>query len=149
MVGAQGITLVEVAARGGGFRIFDEIIPLVSGVNAVRETVRMAMGETPDLRPKVHRAAILRFFTPERFGRLVMTHGVEAARRLEGIVDVVIEVEPGQDVVPITRDGERPGYLIATGETRAAAVACADQAAQMVQFEIAGVGGRLQPDRVG
>lgn len=136
IVTADGPRLVEVAARGGGFRVFSDIVALVSGVDIVRETLKIALDMEPDIRPRWARAAVLRFFNPGVQGYLRGIRGVESARRVPGIRDVVIEVEPGNYLGKITGDGERPGYLIAEGETRQEAVRRADIAEKMIRFDI-------------
>jgi len=42
--------LLEVAARGGGFGIFSTIVPLISGVDIVKETIKICLGEKPDMK---------------------------------------------------------------------------------------------------
>ncbi|MBU0677858.1 MAG: ATP-grasp domain-containing protein [Verrucomicrobia bacterium] len=136
MVTGDGPKFVEIAARGGGFRVFSDMIPLVSGVDAVRETVKMALGIEPDIEPRFQKGAVLRFFNPSRRGELVEVRGVEDARRMDGITDIVIDVRPGDLLKDITGDGERPGFLIATGDTREEAVGRADRAEALVEFVV-------------
>ena len=40
----KGPVLLEIAARGGGFGVFSEVIPLVSGVDVVKECINLALG---------------------------------------------------------------------------------------------------------
>ena len=136
MVTADGVKVVEVAARGGGFRIFQDVVRLVSGVNLVQETLHGALGRPVHATPTQSQAVILRFFHPQRYGTLLAVRGVEEAKAVTGITHLIIEVEPGQPIVPITRDGDRPGYLIATGATRAEALQRAHQAEQLVRFDV-------------
>ncbi|MBI4354996.1 MAG: ATP-grasp domain-containing protein [Candidatus Omnitrophica bacterium] len=136
LVTSRGIKLVELAARGGGFGIVHQIVPIVSGVDLVRATIQVALGLQPDITPQYARAAVLRFFQPQAFGTVRRIRGVEDAKRMEGIVEVVMEVKPGQLLGPITRDGERPGYLIASAPTRELALQYADAAERAVRFEV-------------
>lgn len=136
LVTARGIKMVEIAARGGGYRIFSDIVRLISGVDIVRETIKIALGEKPDIRPKYARAAVLQFFNPDVYGTLTAIHGVESAKAMDGILDIVMDVAPGQRIGPITADGERPGYLIAYGESRMMAVQRAEMANERVRFEV-------------
>lgn len=136
MLTAEGPVAVELAARGGGYRIFSDIVPAISGVNLVDAVIDLAIGRVPRVRPDFQRAAVLRFFNPPTTGILSSITGVQAAREMEGVLDVVIEAEIGRPFRGITRDGERPGYLIAVGESREAAVSAADRAAREVVFNI-------------
>ena len=137
MVTSKGVKMVEIAARGGGYRIFSDIIRLVSGVNIVQETIKIALGERPDIRPKYARAAVLHFFNPGVYGNLINIHGVELAKAVDGIIDIVMDVKLGHKIAPITADGERPGYLIAYGESRSIAMERANRAKEKVRFDVA------------
>jgi len=94
------------------------------------------LGIEPDIRPRFQKSAVLRFFNPPQRGKLRGVRGVEEARGADGISDVVIDVQPGEMLKDITGDGERPGLLIATGETRQEAVGNADRAEALVEFEV-------------
>lgn len=136
MVTDEGVKIVEVAARGGGFRVFSDMIPLVSGVDAVGETIKMALGEVPDIKAKKQQGAVLRFFNPNQTGKLQRVTGVETARSLPGVIDVQIDVKPGDEIGPVTSDGDRPGYLIATGRDRNEVMKRACLAEKTVFFEV-------------
>jgi len=136
MVTDEGVKIVEVAARGGGFRVFSDMIPLVSGVDAVGETIKMALGEAPDIKAKKQQGAVLRFFNPNQTGKLQRVTGVETARSLPGIIDVQIDVIPGDEIGPITSDGDRLGYFIATGRDRNEVMERAFLAEKTVRFEV-------------
>jgi biotin carboxylase len=132
----SGPVVVEVAARGGGYRIFSDILPAISGVDPVDAVIDLAMGRVPNVTPTRARAAVLRFFNPRMTGTVQRIDGVEEARRLADVHDVVVEVEVGKRVGGITRDGERPGYIISVADTRERALLAADRAEQIVRFTI-------------
>jgi biotin carboxylase len=134
----DGPLVVELAARGGGYRIFSDIVPALSGVDPVECVLDLALGQEPRFDPTRAGAAVLRFFNPAARGVLQRVTGVEEARALKGILDVVIELPVGAPYDGITRDSERPGYVIAVGVDRATAVARATAVERTVQFEFAG-----------
>jgi len=136
MATPDGPVVVEVACRGGGYRIFNDILPRISGVDPVEAVIDHALGRTPTATPTVRRAGVLRFFNPPERGRLVSVEGVDAARKMPNVLDVVIEATIGKPFHGITRDGERPGYIISIADTRADAVAAADRAERAVTFTI-------------
>jgi len=135
LITEKGPFLVEVAARGGGFGIFPDIITAVSGVDVVKECINMAMGYEVDVSPKFSRAAVLRFFNLP-LGKLLKVTGLEEAKKAEGVHFIKLDVKPGDVISPITRDGNRHGRIIAFGETREMAVARADQAENAIKFDI-------------
>lgn len=131
----QGPVLLEMAARGGGFGVFSDITPLVSGVDIVKECINMAMGYEVDISPKFSRAAVLRFFNlPE--GKLTGITGLEEAKAMDGVHEVELDVAPGDIIKPIVSDGTRHGLIITSGDTREIAVHRADQVESTVRFEI-------------
>lgn len=136
IVTASGPVVVELAARGGGYRIFSDILPRISGVDPVEAVIDLAMGQVPDVAPSRHRAATLRFFNPPHTGLLRGVDGVDEAKRIPDVLDVVIEANVGGPFHGITRDGERPGYIITIADTREAALAAADGAERTVRFTI-------------
>ena len=141
IVTSGGPVVVEVAARGGGYRIFSDILVRISGVDPVEGVIDLAMGQAPDATPTCRRAAVLRFFNPQTTGILREVSGLDEARRIPNVLDIVVEAQVGKPLGGITRDGERPGYIITIADTRAEAVAAADLAEETVRFTI-------DPDRV-
>ena len=131
----DGPFIVEIAGRGGGFGVFSDIIPLVSGVDPVEQCINIAMGFDVDIKAKYQHAAVLRFFTPKH-GKIVGISGLEEARKLPGVYMVELEVKVGDILQPIRRDGERPGLIVTYGETRKEAVLNADAAESTVKFHI-------------
>jgi biotin carboxylase len=136
MLTRHGPVVIELAARGGGYRIFSDILFALSGVDPVSCVLDQALGNEPTFRPTRSRAAVLRFFNPPVRGVLRAVCGVEHAKRADGILDVVIEATIGKPYRGITRDGERPGYLISTADTREEAVRQADAAERLVEFQM-------------
>lgn len=136
IVTRSGPMVVDLAARGGGFRIFSDIVPTVSGVDGVEAVLDFSLGSRPRVTPAPGRAAVIRFFNPGRAGTLHAVEGVDAARAAHNVHDVVIAAEIGARYGGIARDGDRPGYLITVADTREAAVAAADRAEKMVRWVI-------------
>lgn len=134
MVTPKGPMMVELAARGPGFKVFTEMIPWVTGIDTVRELIRLSVGETPDFSQPLQRGAVLRF--PEVApGRVRRISGVEAARRIPGITDLEVYCREGETVRPLTSGGDRVGHIIAMAETRAAALAAVREAEQTLRIE--------------
>ncbi len=135
IVGPAGPRLVEVAARGGGFHIFTRILELLSGVDAVAETIKIALGRTPNLTPTRRRSAVLRFFAPPP-GVLTAVSGVEEASRIPN-TEFGLFKKVGDTVPELASDGDRTGYLISWGPTKEAALEAADRLERTISFEIA------------
>lgn len=131
--------MIELAARlSGGFFCTREI-PLNTGVDFIGCAIKVALGEhvTPEeLEPKTSTAVIQRYAFPKP-GRVVSVCGAEEAKKIDGVSEVVITAKPG-DIIPAAGD-KRPSaaMVLATGSTRDAALAAANDALARLQIKTA------------
>jgi biotin carboxylase len=131
--------VIELAARlSGGFFCTREI-PLNTGVDFIGAAIRVALGEPvspAELEPQKQIAVVQRYAFPDP-GRVVRISGAEAAHSVAGIEEVVITAKTG-DVIPPAGD-KRPSaaMVLATGATRDAALAAANDALSHIRIETA------------
>jgi biotin carboxylase len=131
--------VIELAARlSGGFFCTREI-PLNTGVDFVGCAIRLALGESVspnELTPKFSRAVVQRYAFPKP-GRVMAIEGADEARRVAGVEDVVVTAKAG-DVIPPPGD-RRPSaaMVLATGDTREAALAAATEALSKLRIRTA------------
>lgn len=129
--------VIEMAARlSGGFFCTREI-PLSSGVDFVGAAIKVALGEEPsahELEPSRTVPVIQRYAFPKA-GRVVSIRGAEDARAVGGVAEVVVTARPG-DIIPPAGD-KRPSaaMVLATGETRTAALQAANCALDKIRIE--------------
>jgi biotin carboxylase len=137
MVDGGRVALVEIAARGGGSLIHSHIVPHVSGIDAPRLYLRFLLGEPPELpaEPR-HRAANLEFFDFPA-GRVQAIHGIEEAKRLPGVAELLLEFRPGDVLKPPDDDRARPGLMVVLGETRSEVLATSARVRELVRVETA------------
>lgn len=129
------VGLVEVAGRGGGFMVFDRLVPAVSAVNIARLTALQAIGLPVGRVDNRAGAAVLRFF-PSRPGVLRGISGFELANRIDG-VEAGPFVQVGDRFRHATADGDRLGYILSRAATPRRAQELADEAERLVHFDIA------------
>ena len=109
----QGPMIVEVAARGAGFKVFTEMLPRVTGISIALASVQACLGHEPDLsNGSVTKAASLVFIDPVP-GTFVAVEGVEIGRALPGISEIVIYPKPGQIMNPLRSGLDRAGHILA------------------------------------
>jgi len=126
------IGLVEVAGRGGGFLVFDRLVPSVSGIDIARLTVMQAVGmQLEPIFPKQN-AVVLRF-VPSRAGKLKSINGIELANELEG-VEVGAIANIGDVFTGAATDGDRQAWILSSGSTPEIAQKRADQAEGLLRF---------------
>lgn len=128
------VGLVEVAGRGGGFMVFDGFVPTISGVNIARITALQSVGLPIGEITNWKKSAVLRFF-PSRPGVLRRFSGFEQANLLDG-VEAAPFVRVGDRFRQAIVDGDRLGYILSCAATPRLAQELADQAEQMIKFEI-------------
>jgi biotin carboxylase len=118
---------MEVNPRlAGGF--IPELVRHAQGIDLVRETVRLAVGQAPDLRPARRRHASIRFLFAPAAGRLDAVEGMEEARALDGVVDVALYRSMG-DALELHGDfRDRIGHVMACADAADAAAAAAERA---------------------
>lgn len=132
----NGIKLFEIGARTGGGGIIPAIqIPHVYGINMMKETIKIALGEKPVINKRSELyGSELRFLTPKP-GKVKKITGLEEAIKLEGIVAMECFVSSGDIVDPIKSGSDRSGYLVTKGKNREDAVKIADIAEKLINIE--------------
>jgi biotin carboxylase len=137
MVDGDQVRLVEVAARGGGTRIFSHIAQFVSGIDVPRLYMQFCMGEAIELPAAVAaRAASLEFFDFPP-GRVRAVHGREAALALPGVEEVTLDFQVGDVLKPPTDDRSRPGFMLVTGRNREEVLSISERVRRTVRVEVA------------
>ena len=136
------VRVVEVAARIPGGQMAD-LVKHAVGVDLVEVALRQARGEEiPDelCRPKFRKPTTIRFFTaqpgPLPTGRVLSVGSLDKVLAAPGAVQAENYILPGETIRPVRVDGDRRGYVIATGETGPEALARAEAAAALVEVEV-------------
>jgi len=131
--------VIELAARlSGGFFCTREI-PLNSGVDFVGAAIKVALGDfvqAEELRPK-HTTPVIQRYAFSQPGRVVRVAGVEKARSIPGVAELIVTAKPG-DVIPPAGD-RRPSaaMVLATGRSRDEALKAANDAIAELRVETA------------
>ena len=99
-------------------------------MNFIRSAIKLALKvplEKSDYEVKHRKPVAIRYLTSNP-GKLSTISGVEAAKNMPGIVEIDIQVSPGQQVSPLANHTTRLGYALATGETKQSAIDNANSA---------------------
>lgn len=134
MVTPHGPMMVELAARGPGFKVFTGMLPWVTGIDGVGELIRLSVGAPISLATPQARGAVLRF--PEVApGRVARIAGIEIARGVRGVTELEIYCREGDTVRPLASGADRVGHIIALAETRHFAFAAVKAAEAALTIE--------------
>ncbi len=134
---SDGPKVIEFAGRLSGGRFSTDTVPLATGVNIVKQVIKLSVGEkidVNDLLPKYQLAAAQRYFFPEP-GRVQQITGIELLDKLEWVKRLELYVKVGDIIKPITNHAERAGYVIVEGETRQEAIERVEWARQQVKIK--------------
>jgi biotin carboxylase len=142
LVGDGGVRVVEVAARIPGGQMAD-LARHAIGVDLVEVALRQALGvDVPDEvgLPRFRRPLAIRFLTaqpgPLPTGVVRGWSGLERVRAFPGVLQTDVYLTEGETIRPVRLDGDRRGYVIATGETSVEALERADAAARLLDVEV-------------
>ena len=98
----DGPKVIEIGARLGGDNITTHLTPLSTGVDMVKCSIQIALGEKPSLDAKYCKGSAIRYFKTE-VGILKSINGIESAKRIEGVKEInfvkAIDDEIGKSTV--------------------------------------------------
>jgi cysteine synthase A len=96
----------------------------------------LLLDQEVDLTPIRQQVASIRFLTVPTGGRLGGVSGVERARSITGILDVVVHASIGATVGPAEDAYGRVGWVMASGVRRDAVRRSVEQAAAAVRLDV-------------
>lgn len=128
-----GPRMVELAARGPGFKVFSEMIPWTSGVDVLEASINIALGSSCELPVPLNRGSVL-VFPQAAAGRICRIDGVDDALALPNIKEVELYVGVGDLVHPLRSGSERFGHIISEALTRQEAERAARTAEQLIKI---------------
>ena len=136
------VRVVEVAARIPGGQMADLVRHAV-GVDLVEVALRQALGlELPDelVQPSFKQPLAIRFLTaqpgPLPTGKVTRVGSLEPVLAAEGVVQADTYLQVGETIRPVRLDGDRRGYVIATGPTNLEALERAEAAARLLEVDV-------------
>lgn len=106
--------MVELGARMGGDCITTHLVPLSTGIDMIKATIDVSLGLKPDISPKFNKGAAIRFFEAP-CGIIKAIEGVEEARKIEGVNDILFTKSVDDTITDIHSSTDRVGFVIAQG----------------------------------
>lgn len=129
----RGPVMIELGARMGGDNITTHLVPLSTGIDMVEATIKIALGEEPDITPTLHFGSAIRYFEAP-FGTIQSMVGVDAAESIPGVRQITFTKVIGEESAPIHCSNDRIGFVIAQGETAEDAAAICEKAMRMIRI---------------
>jgi len=127
--------LIEVNPRISGGAM-NRMIKAYCGINLVKETVRLALGEEPNLVKSYSHFVFTQYLTVSSSGILKSVTGRNRALKHPGITEVYIKYIRGSNIGPPSSMGKRCGYVMAIGSSPEEARIRAKTAASEIRFHL-------------
>jgi biotin carboxylase len=134
-LGPQGPVVLEVAARSIG-GLCSRSLRFGAGISLEEIVVAHAMGLPSAAAPRERRASGVMMLPSPRAGVLHGVEGLDAARAVPGVEDVVVTIPEGRAVEPLPEGDAYLGFLFARGETPAEVEAALRAGQARLRFDI-------------
>lgn len=131
----RGPVMIELGARMGGDNITTHLVPLSTGIDMVGSTIKVALGEDPDIEPTLHCGSAIRYFEVP-FGTIKAIENMEEAKKVTGVKQITFTKEVGEESTPIHCSNDRIGFVIAQGATAEDAVKACEEAMKVIKVNI-------------
>ncbi|MCR4782586.1 MAG: ATP-grasp domain-containing protein [Lachnospiraceae bacterium] len=129
----DGAKIVEIAARLGGDFITSKLVPLSTGVDMVRQSLNLELGEDISYEPSKNRGSAIRFIQAEE-GTVKEITGLKSAEESAGVYEISLYKSIGDKVNSLSSSSERVGHVIATGKDAKEASDNAEKALGKIQI---------------
>lgn len=117
----DGPRIIEVNGRMGGDYINTHLVPLSTGIDIVKATLQVALGESIEetIRPKFKRGASVKFIIPDRAGKVKAWRINDELFSKEELVKIHEDKKVGMQILfpPEAYHDTRAGYLIVRSST--------------------------------
>ncbi len=131
----EGPKIVEINGRLAGAHI-PLLVSLGSGFDLIEGTIRLALGEKPVITLQSPEGAVMSAITADGYGVVKKVAGLEAAKQMPGVVEIVLTVKPGDRVRPFFSAPDRMCYVVAYGKTRQEAKERAEAAKAKIEIDV-------------
>lgn len=131
----RGPVMIELGARMGGDNITTHLVPLSTGIDMVSSTIKVALGEEPDIVPTLHCGSAIRYFQAP-FGTIKAIENVEKAKQIPGVKQITFTKQVGEPSTPIQCSNDRIGFVIAQGATAEEAIKACEETMKTIQIAI-------------
>jgi biotin carboxylase len=130
------IVPIDVAARGGGVLIYPVVLPHVSGVDAMRAAIDLALGRTPVVEVLPSRRGANIEFLRGPPGRIEAIEGLEEARAMPGVAAIHLNQQVGALTGTLNHKDERLGYVVTLAGTADEATILGQRAAKAIRVHV-------------
>ena len=135
MLTENGPKMVELGARMGGDCITTHLVPLSTGIDMIKATIKIACGEKVDIEPKFNKGSAIRYFEAP-CGIIKAINNIEDAKKIKGIQEISFVKNIGDKVTNINSSVDRIGFVIAQADTTIEAINKCEEAINVIKIEV-------------
>jgi len=135
MLVKNGPRMIELGARMGGDCIATHLVPLSTGIDMVRATIDIALGNEPDITPKFEKGSAIRYMK-EKHGIIKAISGIDTAEKMDDVQQITLVKTVGDTVGEIGSSVDRIGYVIARSADVVAAIKCCEKAMEKIRIMV-------------
>ncbi|MED1205735.1 ATP-grasp domain-containing protein [Heyndrickxia acidicola] len=127
--------LIEINPRISGGAM-NRMIEVAYGINLVEETIRVYLGNKPNLTKKQNKFVYTHYLTVNETGTLVKVTGRNRCSKYPGVEEVFIKPRKGKVLHSPKSMGDRYGYVMAASNSQEEAKKIAIEAAKEITFNL-------------
>ncbi|WP_175384452.1 ATP-grasp domain-containing protein [Bacillus sp. FJAT-27225] len=127
--------IVEINPRMSGGAM-NRLLYETYGFDYAEQILKLYRGEQPSIERKYSLCIYAHYITVNSIGKLLSVSGIEQAKNLPGIIEVLITAKEGQVLSPPLSMGHRYGIVIAKGNSCDEAKANAIRASEKITFDM-------------
>lgn len=132
----EGPMIVELSARGAGFKVFSEMLPRITGLPTIKASIEAALGRTPDLTLTPFLSAASLVFIDPVPGLFKNAQGLEEARALLGVAEIVMYISPGDPMNTLRSGADRAGHILVYDSDPVTCRETAQKALDSIRLEV-------------
>lgn len=132
----QGPKIVELGARLGGDCITSHLVYLSTGIDMIKETIKVLCGDEPNLEYAYNKGASIRFLTGEKLGVFESVNGKDAARTVEGVIEVAEIMKPGDIIESVRSSDDRVAYIVTQGNNVTESSRIAEEVLKLMKVQV-------------
>lgn len=132
---ANGPKMIELGARMGGDCITSHLVPLSTGIDMVKATIDVALGENPDIKQKWNRGSAIRFFKAPS-GIIRSIAGERYIAEMSGVKEILVNKTVGDSVGEVQNSLDRLGYVIAQEVNAKTAIETCERALDFLKVSV-------------
>lgn len=135
MLTDDGPKMVELGARMGGGCITTHLVPLSVGIDMLQCVMDISMGKDVSLIPKFLKGSALRHISGVE-GKIVAINGIEKALKLEGVKEITMLKNIGDELTYFKNGSDRVGYVIAQADSASDAIEICNKALSLIEIKV-------------